>query len=863
MGSQYYSTNGPNDQTRTADSDAPAFNPQSNDGSTSDSSGNGNSQGSGNSQGNGKPITIGNGNSNKGDNSSANGSKSGASKPNGFQSFFPRPSLNAGKVTTNSNNQTAQNNSQQSASQTSRTRSDAADNAEASSNTGLRSLQQRLSAVRKPQSTPTTAPEMHPTVAAPQALATDKFEPAPSSTLTPETTVTPFAASALSSVKAGGEGAPEGPSTPNMPSIRTAQVPSSIATGHDTIGDIPSTNNSSLPSASVVSPMKVSDPTFSSGTSSGVSTVGPVAGSPVVGGPVVGGPVVGGPIVSGPVSGSRRVQSAPVVSGTVLQGSSATSSGFGSGSSTSSTASASDTLPTPKVSEAAGDADSHLTSVTRKSVSSADNLIFAGQSPLLGVGTSGPRSITVGKEASYSVTITNAGEVAAQDVVVSVKIPQWTEIVGTKASSGAAESLSEQRGEPLMWRLPRLEARSKEQLIIRLIPRESRPFELATQWACSPVASQAMVEVKEPKLAIALDGPSEVLYGQTKVYRLSISNPGNGDAENVVLMLAPVDGGSGAPTRHEVGVIHAGESKPVEVELTARQAGTLSIKAHVGADGNLKAEVAQEIMVRRAGLKLAVSAPEMKFAGTATTYSVVVANPGNATAENISVAAILPPGAKFISSPGGQYMAQENKVVWSIPSLRPAAEQELELRCALNAPGANRMQLLSTAASDLSDSTAASTNVEALADLKLEVIDPPGPLAIGEEMVYEVHIRNRGTKAAENVDVAGFFSQGVEPISAQGAQNDVGSGQVVFHPINSIPAGTEVVLKIKARADLAGTHVFRAEVSCPSVGAKLASEETTMFYGDGRNAARTAARPSSGPGSAPTTGGETSPATLR
>jgi uncharacterized repeat protein (TIGR01451 family) len=350
--------------------------------------------------------------------------------------------------------------------------------------------------------------------------------------------------------------------------------------------------------------------------------------------------------------------------------------------------------------------------------------------------------------------------------------------------------------------------------------------------------------VREPKIAVSVDGPTEILFGQTKIYRLTLANPGTGDAENVELLLAPVDGGAGAPTRQEIGLIRAGESKPVEVELSARQAGKLSIRAMVVADGNLRAEVTQDILVRRAGLKTAVTGPEVKFAGTPASYNIVIANPGNSTSENISVSAILPQGAKFVSSPGGQFVETENKVSWNLPSIRAGAEQELQLTCLLTSPGANRMQVLATAASDLNDSTAAITNVEALAELKLEVIDPPGPLPVGEEMVYEVHIRNRGTKAAENVDVDGFFSNGIEPLLAQGAANDISSGQVVFRPIPTVLPGAEVVLKIRARADLPGNHVFRAEVNCPSVGAKLSSEETTLFYGEGRvTEERTAVRP--------------------
>ncbi|HZZ26402.1 MAG TPA: hypothetical protein VFE46_00240 [Pirellulales bacterium] len=493
---------------------------------------------------------------------------------------------------------------------------------------------------------------------------------------------------------------------------------------------------------------------------------------------------------------------------------------------------------------------SRVTAPNRPLSMPQENVLFSQQNPILAVETIGPKSISVGKEATYCVAISNAGEMIAQSVTVSVKTPEWSEILGTKTTTGETLAASEHRGEPLIWRLPRLEPHSKEQLIIRLVPRESRAFDLAVQWACAPAASQAVVEVKEPKIAMVLDGPSEILYGQTKLYKLTLSNPGTGDAENVELLLAPVDGGPGAPTRQEIGLIRAGESKPVEVELSARQAGKLSVKATAIADGNLRAEVAEDVLVRRASLKAAVNGPEVKFAGTPANYNVVVSNPGNATSENIMVAAVLPPGAKYLSSPGGQFIEAENKVAWNLPSLRAGAEQELQFSCLLSNPGVNRMQVLSTASNDLYDNAATATNVEALADLKLEVNDPPGPLAVGEEMVYEVHIRNRGSKAAENVDVAGFFSSGIEPIKAQGGQHELSSGQVVFQPIASISAGSEVVLKITARADQPGNHVFRAEVNCPSMGAKLASEETTLFYGDGQTPTeRVAARPTAPAGS--------------
>ena len=57
-------------------------------------------------------------------------------------------------------------------------------------------------------------------------------------------------------------------------------------------------------------------------------------------------------------------------------------------------------------------------------------------------------------------------------------------------------------------------------------------------------------------------------------------------------------------------------------------------------------------------------------------------------------------------------------------------------------------------------------------------------------------------------------------------------GRVSFRAIDELAAVGEVKLRIRARAQRAGTHVFRAEVLCSDLEIKLAAEETTRFYAD-------------------------------
>ena len=110
--------------------------------------------------------------------------------------------------------------------------------------------------------------------------------------------------------------------------------------------------------------------------------------------------------------------------------------------------------------------------------------------------------------------------------------------------------------------------------------------------------------------------------------------------------------------------------------------------------------------------------------------------------------------------------------------------------------------------------------------------DPQGPLPLGESVVYEIRVRNRGTTDAENINIVGLFSEGIDPTSVEGAQFSLRDGRVSFYPLKSLPAGREILLRVHAKANQVGTHIFRTEVSCPKLDIKLAAEETTRFFQD-------------------------------
>jgi uncharacterized repeat protein (TIGR01451 family) len=204
------------------------------------------------------------------------------------------------------------------------------------------------------------------------------------------------------------------------------------------------------------------------------------------------------------------------------------------------------------------------------------------------------------------------------------------------------------------------------------------------------------------------------------------------------------------------------------------------VKAIASAEGGLICDVSKEIFCRKPELEVDWRGPTTQYAGTVATYFIRVRNPGTAPAEDVTVGVTLPEGAEFTTASEGHVLdAARREVKWRVGTLSPGDDHYMELKCVMNKPGANHLHVAAaTSGGQLTDSELAQTNVVALADLKLQVADPSGPVPVGSPAVYEIHLRNRGAGAAKNVEVVGLFSEGIEPgqkVQVQVARED-GSG---------------------------------------------------------------------------------------
>jgi uncharacterized repeat protein (TIGR01451 family) len=462
--------------------------------------------------------------------------------------------------------------------------------------------------------------------------------------------------------------------------------------------------------------------------------------------------------------------------------------------------------------------------------------------PLLRVEALGPEDVTLNEEASFEIRVANQSEVEATAVTVRIEIPNTVRVVSAQAGAGSATMEGDGPGNAtIVWRLDRLPGRAAQPLDLRLVPLSNQPFDLAVNCAIEPLTSAARIDVKQPLLEIAVTGPSEVIFGDTKVYSIVLSNPGTGDAKNVSI---DVNMGPDTSDSLQVGTVAAGTSKTFDIEVTARQPGKMQIAAAASGDNGLRSEAVQEILVQRAELQLAAAGPALQFAGTVGTYQVRIANTGNATAQGVHAVVRLPQGVRYVR--GLDNARQEaDSLIWQVGDLTPGADRTYGFDCELASDGEMLLRFAARSDGGLVASRDVLTRVEAIADLKLTVNDPKGPIPVGNDVTYEINIINRGTKAATQVDVVAQFSDGIEPVATDGTTAEILPGQVIFKPISRINPGETVKLTVKARAEADGNHVFRAAVKCTDPETRLVAEDTTRYYGG--DALKRAADPSLGP----------------
>ncbi len=458
-----------------------------------------------------------------------------------------------------------------------------------------------------------------------------------------------------------------------------------------------------------------------------------------------------------------------------------------------------------------------------------EQLLEGVQSPSVTVQKLAPKEIQVGKRCTFAIRVQNTGQRTAQNVQIHDEVPLGTELVGTAPRALVS-------GSQVVWDIGALSVGEQRTVELELIPTEEGELgSVAT--VTFAVQASAKARCTRPELALRLSSKAQVHAGQQHLVHVEVSNPGTGDATGVMLLETVPDGISheaGPALEFEVGTLRPGESRRMELLLTAEQAGKITNVMTARADANLQVEASCEFEVIAPELRLSVDGPKKRYLERPATYHVSVDNPGTASAKEVELITKLPRGLQFVSANNmGEYDPGSHSVHWSLAELPANERGTVELVTLPIEVGEHTLQIETKARQGLEDRTEARVVVDGIVALKFEVVDVKSPIEVGGETTYEIRVVNQGSKPARNVQVIAIMPQGIRAISGQGESRHAIRGErVVFAPMPQLAPKADATIRIHAQGLRAGDQRVRVQLTSDEVQQPITKEVSTRVYAD-------------------------------
>ncbi len=453
------------------------------------------------------------------------------------------------------------------------------------------------------------------------------------------------------------------------------------------------------------------------------------------------------------------------------------------------------------------------------------------QSPQISIEKVAPTAMQVGKPATFRVKVRNTGSVAATGLEVRDQVPKGTQLTSTnpRASRGT-------RGE-LVWSLGTLDPGEEATVEMEVTPVQEGEIGSVATVHFSASASAKGVATK-PELVLESSAPSQVLIGETLTLSITLSNPGSGVANGVVLTERVPPGlrhPAGADLEYDVGTLNPGESRKLELELVADRAGRVTNVILARGEANLRAEHRLDIDVVAPQLELAVEGPQRRFLEREAVYDVAISNPGTAPAQNVELVAHLPDGLEFVSANNAGYYDEAARAVhWRLEELPVRETGVVKLVTMPVRAGEHSLRIRSTAAKGVEAESEQSVLIEGIAAILFEVRDAVDPIEVGGETVYEISVLNQGSKAATNVRVHVVLPPEMQPVAAEGpTQHQMDGRQVVFEPLSRLAPKADTMYRVRVRGLEPGDLRTRVQVLTDEMrGVPVTKEESTRVYSD-------------------------------
>nr|WP_278935471.1 adhesin [Methanobrevibacter smithii] len=415
-----------------------------------------------------------------------------------------------------------------------------------------------------------------------------------------------------------------------------------------------------------------------------------------------------------------------------------------------------------------------------------------------------------GDNVTYTVTVTNDGDVDASQVVIVDQLGN-----GLKYVSSSDGGVWDEKTNTVTWIVDLAAGKTKTLNVVATVVGYGN---VTNSLAVGNKTSKINVNVPEitPNKTVDNKNPN---FGDNVTYTIVVSNDGAADAKNVVVkdILAPgfkfIEANYGGVydelTRTVTWIVDVNAKDHVDltIKVTVEDYGVLTNNVTVGNKTSSVNITVPEIIPNKTA---DIENPNF---GDEVTYTVNVTNAGKVNANNVVVHDVLGEGLELISADGGVYDDKTRTITWTV-NLNSGETKSFKVVAKVIGYG------------DVTNSLVVGNKTSAVDVNVPEII--PGKDAnnkapnFGDSIDYTITVNNIGKADAKNVVVVDHLAKGLKYISS----SDNGVYDAATHTVTwviDIAADSSFDLTVTAVADEYGVLT-----NIVSVGDKSASVDVNV-----------------------------------
>jgi uncharacterized repeat protein (TIGR01451 family) len=286
-----------------------------------------------------------------------------------------------------------------------------------------------------------------------------------------------------------------------------------------------------------------------------------------------------------------------------------------------------------------------------------------------------PDTVIPGQPVAAEVTVTNTGTKTAENVVLT---GWWTSGYELTEASVVAQTVNGRRA----WGLGALAAGETRSLKVKLAPQPGvaiSEFRSGFDATFSSASDTRSVKVLKPEVQLQLVAPEVAFVGQPVIVQLRVKNPTAMPLAGVNIRSTLPDTLShpkGSQLESEMGVLQAGVTEVIPLDLTAAKAGDGRVRIRVAAAGCEAVEQEVRVVAVEARVGVTLNGPKGLYANWPATYEAVIENQGDQVIKAAAFEVKLPSGfADLRASDKPGYDAASHRIVWKLDDLKPGEKK--------------------------------------------------------------------------------------------------------------------------------------------------------------------------------------------